>query len=374
MPKITISSEVVRSPRVLQLESIFALPPSARSESSWDVTLDLPTEWSIGLVVGPSGSGKTTLARELFKKNMAPVYKWDAKKSLVDDFPKSMPIKEITTLLSSVGFSSPHAWIRPFGRLSNGEQFRVSIARTLAEMGELVVIDEFSSVVDRTVAKIASAAVAKTVRKRKQKLIALSCHYDIMEWLEPDWVYQPHTNEMQTGRHLWRRPTIPVTVKRVHYSAWKLFGRFHYLDSQLNKSAFCFCAFIDDQPVGFCAVISFPHAVRPGWRFHRLVCLPDYQGIGVGSHLADYVASIFAATGKPVFRTLAHPAVIHACLRSKVWETRRAPSRTSPIGKKGYKNFNPTAATRRLTAGFEYIGPALAQEQATAFLKVDTKI
>ena len=60
-------------------------------------------------------------------------------------------------------------WLRPFHVLSNGEQFRATIARALAESAkgrELVVIDEFTSVVDRTVAQIGSAAIAKTIRRR----------------------------------------------------------------------------------------------------------------------------------------------------------------------------------------------------------------
>lgn len=64
-----------------------------------------------------------------------------------------MGIKDIVGLLSSVGFSSPPSWVRPFRVLSTGEQFRVTMARTLAEMPDLAVVDEFTSVVDRTVAR-----------------------------------------------------------------------------------------------------------------------------------------------------------------------------------------------------------------------------
>ncbi len=80
-----------------------------------------------------------------------------------------MAIKEITALLSSVGFSSPLAWLRPFEGLSIGERFRVTMARALAETRDLTVIDELTSVVDRTVAQIGSAAIAKTVRRRQPR-------------------------------------------------------------------------------------------------------------------------------------------------------------------------------------------------------------
>jgi len=303
--------------------------------------------------------GKTTIARELFGDDMMRDWSWSTDKSVLDDFPAAMSIKDITALLSSVGFSSPPSWLRPFHVLSNGEQFRVNMARTLAEMPTLAVVDEFTSVVDRTVAQIGSAAIQKTVRKLNQKLIAVSCHYDVIDWLEPDWVYQPHTGELLVGRSLHCRPQIELQVKRVHHSAWQLFGKHHYLDNALNKSAYCFCAFWNGVPVAFCAVLSFPHPIRPGWRFHRLVCLPDYQGVGIGSALADYVGAIMKSTGKPVFRTLAHPAVIHAANKSPNWKMTRSPSRVAFAGNTTSSQVAKYISPTRFTAGIEYVGKSI---------------
>lgn len=230
--------EVVRTPRLMQMEGMFDVPPSKRSVELWNVDLKLPDEWNVGLIVGPSGSGKTTIARELFDGHIVDGWDWPADKSILDGFPKAMSIKEIVDLLSSVGFSSPPSWVRPFRVLSNGEQFRVNMARTLAESKDIAAVDEFTSVVDRTVAQIGSAAIQKTVRRRGQKFIAVSCHYDIVEWLEPDWIYEPHTNALTVGRSL-RRPAIALEIKRVHSSAWQMFRKHHYLDTNLNTSARC---------------------------------------------------------------------------------------------------------------------------------------
>jgi len=71
---------------------------------------------------------------------------------------------------------------------------RVDLARALLEK-DFVVFDEFTSVVDRQVAQTTSLAVNKAVRKMGKKFIAVSCHYDIVDWLEPDWVFD--TNSMQ---------------------------------------------------------------------------------------------------------------------------------------------------------------------------------
>src|SRR5437868_4338493 len=113
------SVPVERTPRVLQLEGLFELPPTARSESRFRV--ELPVEgwdWSVGLIVGPSGSGKSTVAREAFGPAVVTGYDWPESRSLVDGFPAALGIKDVTALLSSVGFSSPPSWLRPFRCLS----------------------------------------------------------------------------------------------------------------------------------------------------------------------------------------------------------------------------------------------------------------
>lgn len=156
--KIQRSIAVARTPRVLQLEGLFDVPPTQRSSMTWDIDLPIETRpWQVGLIVGPSGSGKSTLASEAFGSAMVNGYKWPSDQAVVDGFPEGMSIKDITAALSSVGFSSPPSWLRPFACLSNGEQFRATLARALCDPRPLILIDEFTSVVDRNVAQIGSA-------------------------------------------------------------------------------------------------------------------------------------------------------------------------------------------------------------------------
>lgn len=377
MQGINILREIAiqRTPRVMQLEGIFDVPPSQRSAEQWTVNLALPDQWNVGLIVGPSGSGKTTVARELFGDYLVKDWPWPNDKSIVDGFPAEMSIKDITALLSSVGFSSPPSWVRPFRVLSNGEQFRVNMARTLAEMRELAVVDEFTSVVDRTVAQIGSAAIARTVRKRNQHFIAVSCHYDIADWLEPDWVYQPHTNELYTGRYLHQRPKIQLEVKRVHHSAWRLFRKHHYLDTNLNTSAICFCAFLDDRPVAFTAILHFPHPkARNIKREHRTVCLPDFQGVGIGNAMSDYVGSLLKGCGYRFQSQTSHPAMIRARNQSKNWAMIAKPNNKTKAMIRGCEIAAANGAfaiATRFRATFEYIGPALPADEARKILNTN---
>ena len=360
------SSEIIRSGRVLQLEGLFDVSPSEQSALSWNVNLPLhEKEWNIGLIVGPSGCGKSTIAKELFSDAYVHGFDWDANKALIDSFPENMSVKQITMLLSSVGFSSPPSWLRPFHVLSNGEQFRATIARALAEKQEIVVIDEFTSVIDRTVAKIGSTAIAKTVRRSKGKFIAVSCHYDIEEWLEPDWIYEPASNTF-TWRLLCRRPTIDLEIKRISHEAWKIFAPHHYLTASLNTSAFCFGAYINGQIVAFDAWLPFFGRLKYGKarRGHRTVCLPDFQGVGIGNALFETVASMWRGLGYRAFSGTGHPAEITKRIKSPNWKMTSAPSRHA----KGNHSVDKTRATNRLVASFEHIGTPMPKEQAELLL------
>lgn len=154
--------------------------------------INLPDKWNIGVIVGGSGTGKTTIAKELFGENIISSFEYNAA-SVVDDMPKNN-IDDITKMFYSVGFGSVPSWLKPYCVLSNGEKMRVDLARALLEK-DFVVFDEFTSVVDRQVAQTACIAINKTIKQQDKKFIAISCHYDILDWIQPDWVFD--TNEMK---------------------------------------------------------------------------------------------------------------------------------------------------------------------------------
>src|SRR5262249_52046079 len=168
-------------------------------------------------IVGPSGCRKSTIAKHLWPSHYYGPRQsllWPEDQSILDALPARMPIKDLIHILSSVGFSSPPAWLRPYHVLSTGQQFRVTLARLIAAMPDLFVMDEYTSVVDRTVAQTGSAALARTIRQRKQQFVAVTCHEDVEPWLNPDWLYRPDVNQF-TWRSLQQRPAISLQVQKV---------------------------------------------------------------------------------------------------------------------------------------------------------------
>jgi ABC-type ATPase involved in cell division len=365
MPSVSIIREcpVIQTPRVQQVAGMFDCPLSATSTEKWDLDINLPEKWNVGCIVGPSGAGKSTLARELFGKELVQGFEWPKDKSILDGFPTAMGIKDVVQLLSSVGFSSPPSWVRPFHVLSNGEQFRVTMARALAEQKELCVVDEFSSVIDRTTAQIGSAAIAKTVRKRGQRFVAVSCHYDILEWLAPNWIFEPHLNKLTLPRGSLQRPPIDLEICRVHSSAWKMFHRYHYLTATINPSAVCFVAFWQGTPVAFDAWLPFVGRLKScvkARRGHRTVCLPDFQGVGIGNALFTTIASAWSGLGYRALSNTGHPAEINRRIRSKDWRMTSAPKQRAPDA--GHRRH--AHSTMRWMASFEYIGKPMDRAEA----------
>lgn len=351
-------SPIVQTGRVMQLSAMFDVPPSEKSELSWNVDLNLDRDWNIGLIVGPSGCGKTSIARDLYGDRLITGYSWDEHKSVVDSFPENMGIKEIVGYLTSVGFSSPPNWLRPYRVLSTGEQFRVTMARALAENSDLCVIDEFTSVVDRQVAQIASNSVQKAIRRANQRMIALSCHYDIVDWLQPDWIYEPHLERFQ-WRSLQRRPELAFRIFSIPRSAWRLFRQHHYMTSTIHPASNCFGGWLDGKLVAFNAYQHFPHPHNKRIKLgNRLVVLPDYQGLGIGGRFDDWLGEYVTRLGYEYHSVVAHPAMIHHYMNSPLWEY-RGTGRGKPGGSTSIKSTRAhfaAVSVKRIVSTFVYKG------------------
>lgn len=353
---LTVETAVSRSARARQLEAIFDVPAGERSRIEFKG--DFPIEerdWQIGLIVGPSGSGKSSVLKHTFAEPRE--LAWGSP-SVIDDFASEFGIKEISGICQAVGFNTIPAWLRPYAVLSNGEKFRVELARRMLEASddEIIAIDEFTSVVDRQVAQIGAHAVQKYVRANGKKFVAASCHYDIVEWLQPDWVLEMPTLKFQ-WRSLQRRPELECELARVGYETWAQFAPFHYLTADLNKAARCFALLIDGRPAAFAGVLYRPHPkVRDIVGVSRLVTLPDFQGLGLAFALVDRLGAVYRANGQRLHTYPAHPALVRGFDKSKMWAMVKKPGEFSP--KKGGTSTVGGQFGGRPCAVFQYAGPA----------------
>ena len=152
----------------------------------WKIDIEW-MNWNIWVIVWPSWTWKSTIAKELFWDNFIELKYWE--QSIIDEIWKDKTVWEITNIFNKVWFNTPKSWLKPYNVLSNGEKMRVDLANALLSDKEIIIFDEFTSVVDRQVASVASYAISKLIKKENKKFIAVWCHYDIVDWIEPDWVF-----------------------------------------------------------------------------------------------------------------------------------------------------------------------------------------
>ena len=355
---VLVKSDIENSFRVQQVKGIFDVPEMASIEHSWKISVPVEDRpWSIGLIVGPSGSGKSTVARACFGDQLIEHgFQWHEKKAIVDGFDPSLSATDITNALSSVGFSSPPQWLKPYQALSNGQKFRCDLAKALCESSDLVVFDEFTSVVDRTVAKVASAAVSKAIRRQdKKRFVAVSCHSDVEEWLDPDWVLDM-TEQKFAWRLLRRRPEIKLDIYKASTMAWGLFSGHHYLTANIHKAAQCFVACWQGRPVAFTSFLTLVHPkVKNTKREHRTVVLPDFQGVGIGNALSEWLGGHLKKLGYAFQSTTSHPAMIKHRHKSDKWVVAKFGHANSP-GKTSTNTAAKTVSACRITANCKYVG------------------
>ena len=223
--------------------------------------------------------------------------------------------------LGAVGLNSIPVWLQSYNTLSNGEKFRADMARRLKNNA---VIDEFTSVVNRECAISCSHSIQKYIRNNNLKnIVFCSCHYDVIDYLQPDWVYNTDTKELSVGRCVRPRPEIVLEVSACYKQIWSMFAKHHYLSADINNSADCYIFSWNSLPVAFGAVISMPGRFGDSDRKcvseHRIVVLPDYQGLGIGNKISEYLAELYISQGYRYFAKTANPRMGEHRQKSDLW-------------------------------------------------------
>ena len=401
MPTYTVhlTSPIRETFRTHQVAGLFdlSLDELAGERFAHTLAAELPgldEDWTIGAIVGPSGSGKTTLARAAYGAALYEPQPWPEDAAIIDamaakcegarvrgcgseessepasetlalshshTLTPSYTLKHLLRILTAVGLASPPSWLKPYRVLSTGERFRADLARAIlshtralshprtecestsvpeCERG-LLVMDEFTSTLDRTIACTVSHALGKYLRSAASnpksqipnpKFICLSCHTDFLPWLAPDWVLDlgDGGREWERGRvgegakrrrtstpnlpltpapalslvrrpH-WLRPALPppplpLAVRRVPQSLWPRFARHHYLSGGLSTAATCYAAFLDgaterrsDRETET-TDSSLRHSVAPS------LCLPSHQPLATSHSSPVAFCAILATLG-----------------------------------------------------------------------------
>ena len=101
---------------------------------------------------------------------------------------------------------------------------------------------------------------------------------------------------------------------------WEFFRKYHYLSHDLSKAAECYIGLINDEIVSFCAVIQFP-MLKANKMIHRLVVIPDYQGIGIGIKFLNCISNLYDKKGWKVRLITSSPSLSFGLVKNKFWAT-----------------------------------------------------
>lgn len=123
----------------------------------------------------------------------------------------------------------------------------------------------------------------------------------------------------------------------------------------------CYVGVYKGKPVAFISLKRVPSQTS-FYRVSRLVVLPDYQGVGIGKRLLNFVAELYAQLGRlPLFITTSNPQLRN--LMDVGWELRRVGHTKLDHGSFGFrKRFQQSSSRRRITMSFKYRGGKKAEK------------
>ena len=184
------TSSVERTPRVLEIAEGFGLGLSNKEFVIYD---HLDVEVNPGDVVyitGQSGSGKSLLLHDLVVQMRDEGLKVaDLNDIRLADKPVIELLGTSTTnaadLLAKAGISDAWIYIRKPAELSDGQRYRLKLAKVMESDADVWVADEFGAILDRVTAKVIAFNMQKVARALGKTLIVATTHTDLKDELAP---------------------------------------------------------------------------------------------------------------------------------------------------------------------------------------------
>jgi ABC-type ATPase with predicted acetyltransferase domain len=185
------TSSVERTSRVLEIAESFGLGlTDKRFEIYKDLKLGIRDD-DVVYINGQSGSGKSLLLRELTRQMreqgrvVADLNEIELEdRPVVDIIGKDT--NEAIYLLARAGISDAWIYIRKPSELSDGQRYRLKLAKVMETDADVWTADEFGAVLDRVTAKAIAMSVQKVARERGKSLIVATTHTDLEAELAPN--------------------------------------------------------------------------------------------------------------------------------------------------------------------------------------------
>lgn len=128
------------------------------------------------------------------------------------------------------------------------------------------------------------------------------------------------------------------------------------MNGDISNNARCFGLYDKDKIIGFIGVLHFPHPKNSKIkRVTRLVILPDYQGIGLGTRFLNFVADFYTKQGFDFRIVTSAKNLIYALNKNKKWALQRYEKVELPKGETANKALKRNVRTNVKTASFLFV-------------------
>jgi ABC-type Mn2+/Zn2+ transport system ATPase subunit len=358
---VDLQSEVSHSFRCQKAANSLDIDTEKKSKHHLAITADLKTPFNIGLIVGASGSGKTTLAKNIFGEDCFKTT-IDSGKAIIDQFPTEMSYDDCAASLAGMGLTSVPCWIRPVYTLSNGQKARAEAALHMTDQSKSIIcIDEWTSVVDRTVAKVMSHCIQKHARKTNRQVILNSCHYDVIEWLNPDFIIDCNKQEYIDRRSMVgafkRGDQLQFGIKPVSRKTWPYFSKYHYLSERLpGGQIFTYGLFDGANQIGFQCFAAYIIGDHKTFFSNRTVIHPDYAGFGMGIKLITETSKDMVRRGYRIKAKFSSTPIYKSMKKDPYWKCTaiKMPIKKGVVGGKAAGGPSREAQLRSKTVTYHF--------------------
>lgn len=157
--------------------------------------------------------------------------------------------------------------------------------------------------------------------------------------------------------------------KSTNKDIWRVFGQHHYLTQEFNKGAQVYLLYWNDTLVGFNSFLNMPSGTSKFcFRTHRMVILPDYQGLGIGTKFEEFMGEYFLKQNKKMFLRTTHLRLGKHCTESPLWKA----SATNQVQRVGINEANANTSQgkkyktldgNRIAYSFEYVGKEYTEKE-----------
>lgn len=198
---VSFNTRFNKTIRTLEIAESFGLGLDEKAWTLYD-NLELDIErGDVVYVTGQSGSGKSVVLREL-QRLMADA---GQRVASIDDFVFADDTNVIdqlgkTTsdalgLLSMAGLNDAYLFVRKPSEMSDGQKYRLKIAKLIESGADVWVADEFGAVLDRVTAQVVASNLQRAARAVGATVIVATTHEDLKNALRPSVQITKHYKE-----------------------------------------------------------------------------------------------------------------------------------------------------------------------------------